>query len=108
MYGGPFGPFQLYTADFEFLNFSLRNLTFLPSNFLPSYFSLRNLTFLPSNFPLRNFTFLPSKCTTLTYLIRMRTGVLVHVAVLFQGFAVIPATAVARQSAFASHVKLRR
>ena len=32
-YGGPLGPFQLHTANFEFLNFSLRNLTFLPSNF---------------------------------------------------------------------------
>ena len=62
-YSGPLGPFQLYTADFEFLNFSLRNLTFLPSNFLPSYFSLRNFTFLPSNFPLQNFTFLPSNFT---------------------------------------------
>ena len=49
-YGGPLGPFQLYTADFEFLNFSLRNLTFLLSNFLPSYFSLSKFHVSPFEF----------------------------------------------------------
>ena len=43
----------MHTANFEFLHFSLRNFTFLPSNFPPSYFSLRISHFEISHFSLR-------------------------------------------------------
>ena len=88
-YGGPLGPFQLHTANFEFLIFSLRISPLYISPFKISHFSLRISHFEISHFSLRishfeishfslrishfeisHFTFLPSNFTLFLFHIK--------------------------------------
>ena len=63
-YGGPLGPFQLHTANFQFLNFSLRNLTFLPFEFPPFIFLALKFHISPFEFPTSKFYISPFKFHT--------------------------------------------